>query len=264
MFLGGSKMITLKGLGHKKVLIIVFSVFIVVGLLFYFPHMGKVKASAPIETGLQELYSEQLKMGYYLYIPEGYNAKQKTKYPLIMHLHGANATGNGKNELLKVKSHGLKSLLHNASERDCLVLAPQAKSRWKDDELDKLLDEVTSTYSIDINRIYLTGVSMGGYGAWSYAVNGNYKLAALVPICGFFHISNEVVNELKEMPIWLFHGEKDKSVNVGEAYQAIKKLEGVDPNFKYTIYENGTHTIWDEVYETSELYDWLLEQAREK
>lgn len=257
-------MIAVKRLGYKKVLIIVFSVLIVGGLLFYFPHIGKEKASTPIKTGLQELYSEKLEMGYYLYIPEGYDSKQKTKYPLIIHLHGSNASGNGKNELLKVKNHGLKSLLYNVSSRDCVVLAPQAKSKWKDDELDKLLDEVTSAYSIDINRIYLTGVSMGGYGAWSYAVNGNYKLAALVPICGYFHISNEVVNKLKEMPIWLFHGEKDKNVYVDEAYQVIKKLEGVNPNFKYTIYENGAHTIWDEVYETPELYDWLLKQAREK
>lgn len=251
-------MIAVKRLGYKKALIIVFGVLIVGGLLFYFPNMGKEKASTPIKTGLQELYSEKLEMGYYLYIPEGYDSKQKNKYPLIMHLHGSNASGNGKSELLKVKSHGLKSLLYNVSSRDCMVLAPQAKSKWKDDELDKLLDEVTSAYSIDIDRIYLTGVSMGGYGAWSYAVNGNYKLAALVPVCGYFHVSSEVANKLKDMPIWLFHGEKDKNVYVDEAYQVIKKLEGVNPNFKYTIYENGAHAIWDEAYETPELYDWLL------
>lgn len=255
-------MIEVKRLGYKTVLITVFSVLVVGSLLFYFPHIGKEKVPNPIKTGLQEFYSEKLGMGYYLYIPEGYEAKQKTKYPLIMHLHGSNASGNGKNELLKIKSHGLKSLLYNVRSRNCVVLAPQAKSKWKDDELDKLLDEVTTAYSIDINRIYLTGVSMGGNGAWSYAVNGEYKLAALVPICGYFHVSSGVVNKITDLPIWLFHGEKDKNVCVDEAYQVIKKLEGVDPNFKYTIYDNGDHAIWDKVYETPELYDWLLKQTR--
>lgn len=253
-------MIGVKGLSTRAVYISAAALFLFCLIFGANMYLRKEKAYMPEKTGLQEFYSEKLKMGYYLYIPAKYDAK--SKYPLIMHLHGSNAGGNGKNELLKVKNHGLKALVYRASDRNCLILAPQANTQWRDHELDELLDEVTSIYSVDKARIYLTGVSMGGMGTWSYAVNGKHKLAAIVPVCGYFYYPEEVVNKVKDMPIWLFHGDLDQSVPVERAYEAIKKLEGMNEDFKYTILENRDHAIWDDVYLKTELYDWLLNQAR--
>lgn len=255
-------MIVIRSSQTKVFLMILCSILIAVSLLFFYLYARDKKPQIPLKTGMQEYYSEKTEMGYYVYIPHEYKNNQKTKYPLIIHLHGSGTAGNGKSELLKVKVHGLKALIYNVSSKKCCVLAPQAKFKWDSGDLDELLDEITSVYPIDVERIYLTGVSMGGHGTWSYAVNGRYKLAAIVPICGYYFFYDEQLAKVKDLPIWIFHGKKDASVSVSNTYDIIEKLENINHKLRYTIYENGSHVIWNEVYSTPELYEWLFAQVK--
>lgn len=241
------------------IVFLVFSVLLLILMEWSGSQAVEKALDLPQKTGLSEHYSEALEMGYYMYVPEGY--KEVQRYPLILYLHGSNAKGNGKNELMKVMNHGLKALLYTAKGKGCLILAPQANPQWVDGQLDALLDNITSQYAVDPNRIYLTGVSMGGMGTWSYAVNGKYRLAAIVPICGYYYYAENVVNKVKDLPTWLFHGDKDLSVPVERAYAAIHTLEKVNGAFKYTILENKGHDIWNDVYMNEALYDWLLDQS---
>lgn len=214
-----------------------------------------------VQPGLQEHYADSLGMGYYLYVPEKYNTV-KGPHPLIIHLHGSNAGGNGKSELLKVKAHGLTTLIDRVKSKDCLVLAPQTLGKWDTAQLDGLIDTVAERYEIDTSRIYLTGVSMGGQGAWSYALRGKHPVAALVPVCGYYFLSGEEAQKLSDTPIWLFHGDRDTAVDVSIAYKLMEQLEPINPDFRATIVPGGSHSLWNETYGDPALYVWLFQKSR--
>jgi predicted peptidase len=133
------------------------------------------------------------------------------------------------------------------------------------DELHYLLIDAMQRYNIDETRIYLTGLSMGGYGAWHLAAAYPDLFAAVVPICGGMVHENELLEEikvLKDVPIWIFHGAKDETVpikNSQELYDILKKIRG---NVQFTVYPKLGHDSWTKTYDNPELYKWLLKQKR--
>src|SRR5262249_37504900 len=121
-----------------------------------------------------------------------------------------------------------------------------------------ILDEVQKKYKVDDKRIYLTGLSMGGFGTWSLAAKYPDKWAAIVPICGGGDPKD--AEKIKDISCWCFHGDADMAVKVERSRDMIEALKKGGGKPKYDEYQGVGHNSWDKAYGTKELYDWLLMQ----
>ena len=126
--------------------------------------------------------------------------------------------------------------------------------------MSALLDEIVEKYKIDKDRIYVTGLSMGGFGTWSLAAYSPKRFAAIVPVCG----GGEPIMAriLPHVPAWVFHGAKDPVVPIARSEAMVDALRQAGGNVKFTVYPNAGHDAWTETYADPKLYDWLLEQKR--
>lgn len=223
-----------------------------------------VTSSAQEKTGFIEktLAGSGDQRKYVVFIPHDY--KGDKAYPTILFLHGAGETGKDNKAQVRV---GLASAVRkNEKTFPFIVVFPQSHNRtWKAGSEDgkaavAALEEVQKDYKVDSARIYLTGLSMGGFGTWSHAAAFPEKWAAIAPICGGGDV--KTAEKIKDLPCWCFHGDKDSAVKVELSrtmIDAIKKAGG-DP--KYTEYPGVNHNSWDRAYATQELYDWMLQQKR--
>jgi len=198
-------------------------------------------------------------MRYLLYLPDDYT-ELKTKWPLILFLHGAGERGDS---LQKVKVHGPPKLIDNGKTFPFIILSPQCPKNqgWATDELDALLKDVTKLYRVDKNRTYVTGISMGGYGTWALATKYPDRFAAIAPICGGGYLNKAEL--LKHLPIWVFHGAKDKVVPLQRSQEMVDVLKKVGGNVKFTIYPEAGHDSWTKTYNNPELFEWFLKNKRE-
>jgi len=197
---------------------------------------------------------------YLLFLPADYGKKQQ-QWPLIMFLHGAGERGD---DLEKVKKHGPPKIIENQKDFPFIVVSPQCPEEdwWteKVEVLINLLDDIVSRYKVDKERIYLTGLSMGGYGTWSLAFAYPERFAAIAPICGGG--SRMMAMRLKDIPIWVFHGAKDKAVPLKESEEMVNAIRNRGGNVKFTIYPDAGHDCWTETYNNRKLYDWFLEHRK--
>jgi predicted peptidase len=131
---------------------------------------------------------------------------------------------------------------------------------WNPDALNALLDEVVAQYKVDKKRIYLTGLSMGGYGTWALAGTSPERFAAIVPICGGGDPAD--ARRLKDIPTWVFHGAKDSVVPLSRSEEMVKALKEAGSDVKFTIYPEAEHDSWTETYNNPKLYEWLLQHKR--
>jgi predicted peptidase len=125
-----------------------------------------------------------------------------------------------------------------------------------------LLDDIIRTYRVDRDRVYLTGLSMGGFGTWDLAAAHPEKFAAIAPICGGGNPQN--AKKLARLPIWVFHGAKDPTVPIERSREMVEALKAAGANVKFTVYPEAQHDSWTETYNNPEFYQWLLEQKRGK
>lgn len=205
--------------------------------------------------------TEKQNISYLLFLPEDYDAKSEKTWPLMLFLHGAGETGT---DIEKVKVHGPPKLLGEAEKRKewpFITVSPQnlPGSRWTPSQLILLLDEIEKNYKVDKQRVYITGLSMGGFGTWNMLARYPDRFAAGAPICGGGSTAD--VKPYLEKPIWVFHGAKDNVVRVNlstDLVDAIKAAGGT--KVKLTIYPELQHDSWTVTYENPELYKWLLEQ----
>ncbi|MGB9597984.1 MAG: prolyl oligopeptidase family serine peptidase, partial [Candidatus Poribacteria bacterium] len=128
--------------------------------------------------------------------------------------------------------------------------------------LNALLNDIIRKYSVDKNRIYLTGLSMGGFATWSFAIAHPERFAAIVPICGGG--DPEKVSAIKDIPVWVFHGAKDNVVKLEQSERMVNALKQVGGNVKFTVYPDAEHDSWTATYDNPELYEWLLQQSKSK
>jgi dienelactone hydrolase len=149
--------------------------------------------------------------GYYEYLPFGYAAGVVTqRWPVVIFLHGLDESGNGGTQLSKVLSQGVPQKINAGMNYPFIAISPQTSSGWASGTVDGLVEYVKTAYNIDENRIYVTGLSMGGGGTWRYAEAHPEKLAAVIPICGADSSTNGV--KLKNVPTWIFHSYGDDRV----------------------------------------------------
>lgn len=199
---------------------------------------------------------------YLLFLPEGYGEK-KRRWPMILFLHGAGERGN---DLRKVKKHGPPKIVEKKKDFPFIVVSPQCpQDDWwpeKVEVLINLLDDIAARYKVDTERIYLTGLSMGGYGTWALASAYPDRFAAIAPICGGG--KRIMARRLKDVPVWAFHGAKDKVVPLKESEEMVNAIKARRGNARLTVYPDAGHDSWTETYNNKELYDWFLKHRKNK
>jgi predicted peptidase len=212
--------------------------------------------------------TQHYELNYLLFVPKDYSGTSGKRWPLMLFLHGAGERGTN---VWKVATHGPPKNVVEHPEFPFILVSPQCPDgkTWSNDALLGLLDEVMQSYAVDKSRVYLTGLSMGGYGTWSLGLAYPEKFAAIVPICGggerigVLLSSRQRAQELKSLGVWAFHGAKDPVVPVEESQRMIEMLKrfGVE-DVKLTIYPEAQHDSWTETYKNPELYEWLLKHER--
>jgi predicted peptidase len=218
------------------------------------------------------------KLPYRLMKPEGYDARKK--YPLVVFLHGAGERGDDNEQQLL---HGVAEFARaeNREKYPCFLVAPQCPKdqKWADvdwsSESHKIAKEpsepgrlvleliaaLEKEYGIDARRIYLTGLSMGGYGTWDLLARRPDLFAAAVPICGGG--DEAMAAKIAKVPVWVFHGDRDPAVKVTRSRNMVKALEEAGGHPRYTEYAGVAHNSWDRAYGDPEMMKWLFEQKKE-
>ncbi len=201
----------------------------------------------------------------------------EAKRPLLLFLHGAGERGSDNKAQLK---WGRQMMLTAADRYGCFVVVPQCPGGRKWAEVDwsrpthkmpgepsesmrlvmEVLDAMQKQYPIDADRFYIMGLSMGGYGTWDTIQRYPKKFAAAVPICGG---GDETAADRIRIPVWAFHGVKDRAVPVSRSRNMIAAMKAAGRKPKYTEFPNGEHNVWTPAFENPELLPWLLSHRRE-
>lgn len=199
-------------------------------------------------------------LDYLLFLPEKYGQDDK-KWPLILFLHGSGERGS---DIDKVKVNGPPKIVEKKKDLPFIVISPQcpAGENWDVRVLNKLLDDAIAKYHVDPERVYLTGLSLGGGGTWRWAAANPERFAAIVPIAGFGDA--KLGAKLKHVSVWAFHGQKDPSVKVSESEKLVEAVKAAGGDAKLTIYPEAFHDVWTETYDNPDVYTWLLEHTRWK
>ena len=195
---------------------------------------------------------------YWLFLPKGYGQSKK-RWPLMLFLHGAGERGK---DLQRVKTHGPPKIVDAKPDFPFILVSPQCPENtwWSAETLTALLDEIIRTYAVDEDRVYLTGLSMGGFGTWVLASEHPERFAAIAPICGgglriFAFL-------LKDVPVWAFHGAKDDVVPLDESERMVKAVKKHGGEGKLTVYPKAGHDSWTKTYANPALYRWFLKHRR--
>lgn len=201
---------------------------------------------------------------YLVYLPPDYDPKAEKRWPLMLFLHGAGERGD---DVQRVKIHGPMKVAESRPEGlPFIIVAPQCPAeQWWDKKLEMLnalLDKIQEDYRIDPDRIYCTGLSMGGFGTWALVSEHPERFAAAVPICGGGN--PWTVCRMKGVPVWAFHGAKDNVVPLSSTEEMIEALRKCGAEPLLTIYPEAQHDSWTQTYDDPKLYEWLLQHKRGK
>ncbi|RKT01847.1 carboxylesterase family protein [Chryseobacterium defluvii] len=224
--------------------------------LFFLPFSMSLQAQE-VKAEMNKEVKKIEKISYILDYPQ----KTKGNVPLIVFLHGSGERGNN---LELVKAHS-PFTYKNLIKEPVAILAPQcpANSWWDTETLYQLIREIQSKYKIDASRIYLTGLSMGGWGTWKLAMEHPEMFAAIAPVCApSDRVMEANADQFKNLPIKIFHGGNDdivSPINSINMYQAVKK---VNPTASLTIFPDDNHNSWDSTYSDPKFYEWMLSQKK--
>lgn len=248
-----------------------------IGLLVVVAFLGLSFAAAqeqpPVPNSVEQpksfkkVLKKQVGADYLLFLPKGYKSDKSKSWPLILFLHGAGERGTN---VWLVAKHGPPKIVAGKPDFPFIVVSPQcpAGRTWDPDVVIALLDQVIGKYRVDKTRVYLTGLSMGGYGTWNVGLLYPERFAALVPICGggdpfvFRLYDKNRMEAVKTLPVWAFHGAKDTTVKLAESEKMVDAIKRVGGDVKLTVYPDAAHDSWTQTYNNPELYDWLLKHSR--
>lgn len=204
--------------------------------------------------------TETARLGYLLHLPPDYKEESGQKWPLILFLHGKGERGD---DLQVVKKHGIARIAEEQPDFPFIAVSPQCpeESWWvqETEALKALLDFILAAYPVDRKRVYLTGLSMGGYGAWALGSAYPEMFAAVAPVCGGG--DPDKVCALKDTPVWTFHGDEDEIVPFSETAKMVQALTACKGKVTLTIYKDVGHDSWTETYANPELYKWFLSHS---
>jgi predicted peptidase len=202
--------------------------------------------------------TKKVQLNYLLHTPRG-----EGKHPLIVFLHGHGESGS---DLEMVKVHGIPKIVEAQPDFPFVTVSPQCPSgvTWVliSDAVEALIEEAMSWENVDPTRVYLTGLSMGGYGTWHTGANRPELFAALAPICGggsFVNYLPNRIHRLKYTPVWAFHGDQDTAVLLEEQQNLVDTLKAqTETEVKFTVYPGVGHDSWTQSYANPALYEWFL------
>lgn len=238
-----------------------------------------VLAADPKDVFEARVYTDAAggKLPYRILKPADYDANKK--YPLVIFLHGAGERGT--DNLVQLK-HGMADFANDESRKKfpAFVIAPQCPAErkwvevnWSDPKHDMpeepsipmkqtfdVIEGLRKEFSIDEKRLYMTGLSMGGFGTWDALQRKPGYFAAGLPICGGGDVKQAA--KLKNIPIWCFHGDQDTAVKVARSREMIAAIKEAGGMPKYTEYPNVGHDSWSATYRNPEVHAWLFEQVR--
>ena len=216
----------------------------------------------PSDSQKKFSFNITFQMEYLLFLPESYTQSTSQKFPLILFLHGAGERGS---DLDSVKRHGIPKIVETNPDFPFIAVSPQCpEDSWWTSELhtiNGLIEEIVEKYQVDTSRIYLTGLSMGGFGTWSLASMYPERFAAIAPVCGGGEV-RQILRSLVEMPIWTFHGQKDDVIPFSRSEEIVTALKKHGSSIKFTIYPEAGHDSWTKTYDNPELYKWFLKHSR--
>jgi predicted peptidase len=195
---------------------------------------------------------------FLLFLPQGYERSEQ-RWPLLLFLHGSGERGE---DLDRVKVHGPPKIVQTRKDFPFVVVSPQISEgrKWDSDELLALLDRLTPQLKIDPDRVYVTGLSMGGFGAWELAMSAPERFAAIAPISGSG--DDERACGMKNVPVWAFHGAQDDVVALARGREIVDAVRACGGDVTFTVYPDAGHDAWTRTYENQKLYEWLLAHRR--
>lgn len=221
-----------------------------------------VPQAVPAVSGPVELnFGMQATWRCLVQLPKGYEQGDR-EWPLVVFLHGSGERGS---DLQKVAVHGPPKLVAQGREFPFILVSPQCPEGlwWYAPQIDAFVAQLIKSYRVDAKRVYLTGLSMGGFGTWDAAAFNPGRYAAIVPVCGGGEYDPTVVGQrLKDMPVWAFHGAKDAVVSPSYSKERVDAINLAGGHAKLMIYLEAGHDSWTETYANPALYDWLLSQKR--
>jgi predicted peptidase len=207
--------------------------------------------------GARRTVARTLDVRYLCFLPAGYDSSRR--WPLLLFLHGSGERGA---DVSLVARHGPPKIVAERPDLPFIVVSPQADAErsWSTWALHAVLEDVAERYEVDADRVYLTGMSMGGFGAWDLAMEFPDRFAALAPVCA--HGNPSGVCALRHVPVWAFHGARDDVVSLAGAQQLVDRLRACGGDVRFTVYPETGHDAWTETYANPALYEWLLGHHR--
>jgi predicted peptidase len=204
---------------------------------------------------------KKVKYNYILNLPDGYDKDPNKKWPVIFYLHGRHASGK---HLESINRYGLPYYLSKGKKIDFIVVSPQCpwNKNWaSEDWFNPVFDELTAKLRIDDSRVYLIGMSMGGFGTWALANRMPDRFAAIAPMCGGADV--RWADQLSKIPTWVFHGTADRQIPISRSEVMVKALEKLKAEVKFTRLTNQGHDISNQ-FDKDELYEWLNKHSLNK
>ena len=226
-------------------------------LILAFLLLSNLSFSQELKAKFTNKNTSTVEVGYVLKLPEN----QKNKFPLIVFLHGSGERGT---DLELVKNHSPFTYQNLISE-PAAILAPQCPENvwWDIQAIYMLIQNILTKYNVDASRVYLTGLSMGGWGTWKLAEEHPELFAAVAPVCGpvdRLMILN--ADKLKDMPIKIYHGALDDVVQPSDSIDIYQELKKTNKGAEIIIFSEDNHNSWDSTYSNPKFYEWLLAQHK--
>jgi predicted peptidase len=203
---------------------------------------------------------------YMLFAPRDYQTNGQP-WPLLLFLHGLGECSH--DDLDRVKIHGPPKLVDSRPDFPFVLVTPQCpppdgglkgiRAAWNPEHLIQLLDHVSANLNVDTTRVYVTGLSMGGYGTWRIAATYPDRFAAAVPICGGGE-PESMAPALRRVPIWAFHGARDAVVPLSKSQEMVDEVRRLGGDVRFTVYPDAQHDSWTATYDNQDVFDWLLSQ----
>lgn len=232
----------------KKILLIL--VFIAITLMTTNAQPGKMAAmTSKVNNGYD----------FWLYAPQSYFDKPDIKQPVIIYLHGARLCGRG---LRSFHKYLTLDAIAKGRDIEAMVIAPQnSGGGWKPERLNNILEWVVNNYNVDTTRVYVVGMSLGGYGAMDFVGTYPHKIAAAIALCGGCSLKD--VQGLGKLPFWILHGTADRAVTVGQSKKVVSALQeqGNDKLLRFDWLPGANHGQLARIFYLEETYQWLFSHS---
>jgi predicted peptidase len=242
---------------------------------------GQNPCSMDVEVPVSSSSTYTARIHFLLYLPGDYGKEPQKKWPLLLFLHGSGSIGS---DLDMLRRSALVNTLETQTDFPFMVISPQLPAYapassdaaftqiqyWSPliDPLNVLIDRFIASYPIDTRRIYLTGLSLGGFGTWDFALRYPKRFSAIVPVAGGYLFQSDAIPagicDLANLPVWVFHGGKDTNVLPVQAQSMVKALQDCGGGkVRFTFYEDADHSLsFNRAYADPELWQWLLQQTK--